>query len=395
MRIEKNTVLASLILILFSHAAFAQSPARFDSGMQVFNKANYGQAIKEFQAALEENPDSVESRFYYALSLYYDYRLDESRAEFSKVAEKYKDSPWGRSALSFIQAIDLGFYAPAPEKDLSGYLNISYDTDDNIAYNQIQVAEGEDTRTSGMLSLSYKPTIFSYKPISISCNSYGTMYYKNTDNNEYGGGGDASLYLPLLWGTFFSVSGGSVSDYLKYDPYYTSGYDEGRLTFNLFGENLAWTSIYGGSTNIYYASSAYEGYDSHDSRIGIRQNLNALIYLECQHKYSDTRSDNYAYMSDEYSIGATAPFILYSKFFVLVKYMNKLFLNDDPVGHDQRHDTSYSFDINVTKNIFKYLTLGLRYNYTMYESNLRKDQSVLGYGSYNDHILSLSISYVF
>jgi hypothetical protein len=221
------------------------------------------------------------------------------------------------------------------------------------------------------------------------------MYYKNTNNNEYGGNADASLYIPFFWGSFLTFSGGGLSDYLKYDPYYTGSYDECRLTFNIFGESLAWTSIYGGSSNIFYRSSTYEGFDSYDSKIGIRQNLSALIYVEYLHKLSDTRSEDFVYASDEYSIGAVAPFPFYHKLSIIAKYMNKLFLYEDSIALDNRHDSSYTFDVYLSKDLLEYLNYGLRYTFTAYTSNLLKDQTALGYGSYMDHILSLSFSYRF
>jgi len=395
MRITKNTILAALILLFFSFAAFAQSVSHFDAGMEAFDKNKYSEAVKEFKLSLDEYPDSIESRFYYALALYYTDKFDEARDEFKKIAIKTKDSPWGKSALSYIEAIDLGIYAPVPENDFAGYLTVSYDSDDNITYNPVLVAEGGDNRTYGQLSLSYKPTIFSSKPLSISCNSYGSMYYKNTNNNEYGGGSDASLYVPFFLGSFLTFSAGGLSDYLKYDPYYTGSYDECRLTFNLFGESLAWTSIYGGSSNTLYRSSAYEGYDCYDSKIGIRQNLNALMYVEYLNKLSDTRGEDFAYRSDEYSIGALAPFPWQHKLSIAVKYMNKFFLYEDSIGNDHRHDTSYTFDILISRDLIKCLTFGLRYTFTAYSSNLMKDESALGYGSYLDHVLSLSFSYKF
>ena len=395
MRIAKNAAAASIFLVIFSLVVFAQSLSHFDAGMEAFNKNKYGEAVKEFKLSLDEDPDSIGYRFYYALALYYTDKLDAAREEFNKVAEKAKDSPWGKTALSYIEAIDLGIYAPVPENDLGGYLNISYDSDDNITYNPVLVAEGGDNRTFGQLTLSYKPTIFSSKLLSISCNSYGSMYYKNTNYNEYGGGGDASLFLPFFWGSFLTLSGGSLSDYLKYDPYYAGSYDECRLTFNVFGESLAWTSIYGGSSNTLYRSSTYEGYDCYDSKIGIRQNLGALIYVEYLNKLSDTRGEDFAYRSEEYSIGALAPFPWQCKLSIVVKNMNKLFLNEDSIGKDRRHDTSYSFDIMISRDIIKSLTFGLRYTYTAYSSNLLKDESALGYGSYMDHLLSLSFSYKF
>jgi len=395
MRITKNTILAALILFFFSFSAFAQSLSHFDAGMEAFNKNKYGEAVKEFKLSVDEDPDSIGSRFYYALALYYTDKLDAARDEFKKVAEKAKDSPWGLSASSYIEAIDLSIYAPAPENDFGGNLNLSYDSDDNITYNPVLVAEGGDNRTYGQFSLVYKPTIFSSKPFSISCNTFGSMYYKNTNNNEYGGGSDASLYVPFFLGSFLTLSGGGLSDYLKYDPYYTGSYDECRLTLNVFGESLAWTSIYGGSSNTFYSSSPYEGYDCYDSKIGIRQNLNALMYVEYLNKLSDTRGEDFAYRSDEYSIGALAPFPWQHKLSMVVKYMNKFFLYEDSIGKDHRHDTSYSFDILISRDLIKCLTFGLRYTFTAYSSNLMKDESALGYGSYMDHVLSLSFSYKF
>ncbi|MFH1710363.1 MAG: hypothetical protein ABH860_04745 [bacterium] len=391
----RKVILTTLILLCFSFAVFAQSLSHFNAGMEAFDNNKYGEAVKEFKLSLEEDPDSIESRYYYAISLYYKDEFEGAKSEFKKVAEKANDSPWGRSALSYMEAIDLGVYAPSPEKDFGGYFLLTYDSDDNTAYNQAIVADGQDNRSSTQLSLVYKPVVLSSRPVAISLNSFGSTYYKNTDYNEYGGSADASFYVPFLWGSSFTLSCGSGLDYLKYDQYYTNDYAEGRFIFNLFGESPAWTSIYGGGSDIFYKLASYEVYDSRDSKFGIRQNLNSFVYFEYLNRFSDTRSDDFAYRSDEYSIGTVMPLPFYFKLSTVARYMNKFFLYEDSIGRESRYDTSSSLDLLLSRDIIKGLTLGLKYAVMLYSSNLDSDETALGYGSYVDHVLSLSFSYRF
>jgi hypothetical protein len=375
--------------------SYSQSLTHFDTGMVAFEKENYNEAAQEFSISLTEDQDNIGSRFYYALALYYSDKLSESRSEFVKVAQKAKDSPWGQSALSYVEAIDLGMFAPLPEKDFEGYFNLAYDSDDNVNLSPSFVAEGTDTRTSSQLSLVYKPTLFSYKPVSFSINGYGSQYYKNTSYNSSGGSTDISLYTPFILDSFFSMYYGSGINYLKYDPYYISDYYEGRLTLNFFSDSLAWTSVYYSGSKDLYRMTTYEPFDASNRTVGIRQNLNSLMYLQYENKALITRGDDYAYRSDEFSLSATAPFMFLHKFTITGTYINKNFIYDDSLAKQIRHDTAWVIDLNVIKDITRYLAFSLKYLITNNTSTLDKTQTALGYGSYLEHVVSLSFSYKF
>jgi len=391
----RDLFLLIIIMTLLTTIAIADTKSHMDIGMGLFNQGSYSDALGEFEVAFNESPDSVDAHFYYALALYYCDKLEQSRAEFRKIAKKEKDSPWGKASLQFIEAIDLNITAPEKEDDFDGVFILSYDSDDNITYNPSLVAEGGDTKTSAQMNITYKPVLLSYRPISFSLNPYAINYYRNPNYNMYGGSGDIVIYSPNFNGTYASLSYGSGTYYQKYDKYYLTDYIEARYNLNLIGLPGTWTTVYTGGTNNVYQMASYEAYDSYDSKVGIRQNLNLLMHVQYEGKFSRTRSDDYANHSNEFEIGAYAPFPYFHKLFITGKYINKQFLYDDSIGKDLRQDSSYIFDMYFSKEYIDSVTLGLRYTFTNYTSNLDKTQTALGYGSYQDRILSLSISYDF
>lgn len=373
----------------------AQPKSHFDSGIEEFKSDRYGAALKEFGAACQEDPNSVECRFYHALTLYYMDNMKEARAEFNMVAEKEKGSQWGIAARSYADSIDQGYFAPLPEKDFDGYINLSYETDDNVAYSPSLIAGKADNKSSALVSVSYDPLMFSLRPLSFSFSAYGLMYDKNTSYNLYGSSSDVLFRLPMPLESFATFSYGSGNYTMKNDPYYSADYIDARYTINAPAGSQTWTSIYVGGTNSLYKIDAYKGYDGYESRVGIRHDLNAMTYLQYDIKRSDTRSSDFVNIADEYSLGETINFPFFHKILAILKYTNKFYKYDDSIANDLRHDTSFGIDLIITKDITRYVSLGIKYIYTNNTSNLDSTSTALGYGSYINHVLSLSISYKF
>jgi len=395
----KYLILPLLILSILSITTMAQIGSQFgphfDSGMENFEKARYSTALQEFGSACRDNPDRVECRFYYALAMYYTDKLKEARSEFNKIAIEEKGSQWGIAARSYVEAIDNGYFAPLPGKDFNGYINLLYETDDNVTFAPSLVAEKADNKSSASVSVSYNPLIFSLRPLSFSYNVYGLWYDKNSNYDLNGSSSGVLFRLPLPLQSFATFSYGSGYYYLKNDPYYAADYIDARYTINAPAGSAAWTSIYVGGTNGRYKIASYVGYDGYESRIGVRQDLNAMTYLQYDLKSSDTRRDDFANMSSEYSLGQTIHFPYFHRLSAVIKYMDKLFEHDDLIANELRHDTSFGIDLSVTKDLTRYLGLEVKYDYTNYTSNLASDSTSLGYGSYVNHVLSLSISYKF
>lgn len=391
----KDFVLHLMILLILSVTVLAQTISHFDSGLDEFKNERYGPALKQFEVACQDNPHSVECRFYYALSLYYTDRLKEARSEFSKIVDDQKGSQWGIAARSYMDAIDMGYFAPLPEKDFDGYINLSYETDDNVAYSPFLIAAKADNKSSALLSVSYDPLIFSLRPLSFSCNLYGLIYDKNTNYNLDGGSSDVLFRLPLPMNSYATFSYGSGNYFLKNESYYSADYLDARYTINLPAGSQSWTSIYAGGTNSVYKIASYEGYDGYESRVGIRHDLNAMTYIQYDLKLLDTRSSNFANIANEISLGETFYFPFFHRLYTVIRYTNKPFKYDDSIANDLRHDTSFGIDIFIAKDITRYINLGIKYVYTNNTSNLENTNTALGYGSYIDHVLSLSISYKF
>lgn len=398
MTVPKKALIFFLAILIFSFSAAANVKSHFERGMAAFDRGAYSEAKKEFKASLKENPQSTEYRFYYALALYYTDDLKEARAEFKKISEESTYPDWRKAANSYIEAMDLGIFAPMPEKDIEGYLIIAFDNDDNITYGPTVVAGGQDNRSSSQLSVTYKPLFASFRPLSLSINANGSIYDKNTNYNMYGAGLDMALNVPLIWDSYGTLSYGSINRYLKYDLYYLSDYIEGRITFNPLPGILSDTSLYLGGANNLYKISTYEGYDGYETRFGLRQDLNSYLFVQYDYKASLTRQDDFSNRADEYSIGATIPFPLFHRLYITGKYTNKNFLYGDSISIDKkevRHDNSSVFDLLFSRDLMRGLTLGLRYIYTKYFSSLDSDNTALGYGSYVDHVVSVSIYYKF
>lgn len=382
-------------LVIFSSASIAQPGSHFDVGLQEFMSIDYLNALHEFELGCEDNPKSIECRFYHALSLYYLDRTNEARKEFQAIADEEKGSQWGLAAASYVYVIDLGYFAPLPEKDFNGCLNLSYETDDNITYSPFLVAAKADNKSSSLLSVSYNPLIFSHRPLSISYNAYGLLYDRNSSYDVYGGSLDIQYRHALPWESFATFLYDCGNYYLNLAPYYSVDYIEARYSINLPAASQSWTSLYIGGTNNFYKTDAYKGYNGYESKTGIRYDLSATTYFQYEMRMSATQSNDFANIADEYSLGETVIFPFFHRLYTVIKYTNKFFKYDDSIANELRHDSAFGINLSLSKDISRYWNLVFKYSYTNYTSNLGGANSALGYGSYKDHVLSLSILYKF
>jgi len=393
-----NRLLIVIFLIfLLSAAVTAETRSDFDLGMDAFNNGKYDLAVEKYKAALDSNPDELGYRYYYALALYYVGKMEDSRSEFQKVIAEGDDSAWAKTALFYVKDIDCGICAPRSEKDLEGSFVFMFENNDNVAYTPFFLEEAWDNRISAQLSGTYKPYLFSYRPVSVTINTYKSNYERNKIYDEYGGTGNISLNLPPIFRTFLTFTVGKGSYYQAYAPYFTSDYFEGALTFNMLPEARTWTTVYIGSSTNLYQNPSYEalGYDSNNANFGVRQNLNALMYVQYDNKRTSTKNDDYDNLSDEYSVGAAIPLPFFFKLFISETLINKGYLNYDSIGLKKRRDTSYVFDFYLSREFWRALTLGTRITVTNNTCNLDKSQTALGYGSYVGHVFSVSMTYIF
>jgi len=383
-------------MLMIACAAFGeQGKSHFDSGMELFNKNEYSKALDEFKASYKEDPASIESHFYYALALYYCDRFKEARSEFKEIYDKGKGDQWGMASKSYMDSIDMGYFAPYPERDFEGLMTLSFENDDNTTYGPSVAAGKADIRSMALLSLTYKPLIYSFRPLLLSYNLFGSIYDKNTAFNMYGGGPNISLSLPLPFESIISMLYGSDGYNLKGDPYYVSDYTEANYAINFPAGSPSWTSFYLDGANNKYKIASYEVYDGRESKFGVRHDMNAMTYMQYEYRASITRGDDFSCRSHEYSMGETIFFPYFHKLSMVLRYMLKGFLFDDSLARERRNDTSFGMDFSVTKDMSRYLNLEIKYAYTNYVSNLESSNSALGYGSYIDHVLSLLISYKF
>ncbi|MFC1767670.1 tetratricopeptide repeat protein [Candidatus Margulisiibacteriota bacterium] len=392
----KKIIVFLLVTLCLSAFAHAQIKTDFDYGMEAFEEGNYERATKDFKTAFKKNPEEIGFRFYYALALYYSGRMKEAEQEFKKVVDHNPASPWAKSAKAYLKNIYLGIEAPEPENDFGGYLSFSYDNDDNIAYSAFAMADGYDNRLSTNFLIAYKPSIYSYKPISFSFSTLKTSYEKNTAYNDHGWGSGISLNIPLPASTFATLTYDNKRYFQDPDAAYFNTDDlETGLMFKVFPGDPQWTTIYIGNTNTLYQNPTYEAYNSFDTKFGIRQQLSTVVYVQYEGKASHAKDPDYENVSDEYTIGAFIPLPYFHKLYISQTYINKHFAYNDSVGGRRRQDSMYIYDFYGYREYFDDFTLGLRYTITNNTSNLDKSQTALSYGSYVGNVLSLLISYNF
>lgn len=396
MKIKIFTLLLAAFL-LTAGSSYAQTSQSFNLGMDALNNARYSQAVKDFKAALDENPDDIGYRFYYALALYYSGDLNGAKLEFQKIVKDSGSSSWGKTSAAYIKYIDFGIHAPKPQNDIKGSLTLLYESNDNMAYTPYLIEGGWDKKSFAQISTTFQPMMFSSRPLSFTLNGFGSAYDINKSYNEYGGSGDMTLNIPLFFGTLMTLSLGRENYYQTQEAaaYYTNDFSDALLVFNLFPELQTWTSVFAGRSYLAYSDVSFEGYSGDNWVYGIRQNLNMLTYIEYNNKNSKTKSTDYTYISDEYSVGATIPMPHLFKLFISEKFINKGFLYPDSIGGKKRHDTAYIFDFFLSRQWDQCLTLGARYTYTNYSSNLDKAHTALSYGSYTGHVFSISLAWDF
>lgn len=89
----------SIILISFIFIALLNKPAiaqPFYACKDLYKGRKYNAASKCFYQRINENSNDVESRFWYAASLYYDRQLSLSYAQYNYIAQKYPNSNIGK-----------------------------------------------------------------------------------------------------------------------------------------------------------------------------------------------------------------------------------------------------------------------------------------------------------
>lgn len=374
--------------------ALCANTSHFQEGLSAFDEKNYELAAIEFKASIDNDNSGTSGKFYYAACLYFLGRDNEAKELFLEIYRSERFSEWGASSASYIEAIELGIPAPEPEKDLMAYINLTCDSEDNITYDPIDIAGGEDTRTTGQLYVSYRPVIFGSRYLGISLNSYAAQYQKNSKYDLAGTSGDISFNSSLFEGSYFSCTWGKGVFTQKMSPYYNNDYLDARVMVSQ-NNGASWTSLYVNGSQSIYDTSTYEGYDGITSSVGIRQDLNPLMYILYEKRSYIARVSDFSNRSDEIEVGATSPAPFACKLTITARLVNKLYLYGDPLSpfDDARHDTSNTFDILLSREIIKNLTVGLKYTSILLRSNLEKTESSLGYGSYDDHIVSLSLSY--
>jgi hypothetical protein len=383
-----------MVLPAFCDTSSLETTSHYMQGLHAFDEKNYELASVEFKASIDNEKAGTPGKFYYAACLYYLGRYQEAKEIFLSIYNSDRFSEWGSSASTFIESIDLGIPAPEQEKDLMAYINVAYDSEDNISYNALHAVSGADTRTSYQLYGAYKPRVSDRSHAGFSLNAYSAQYGKNTKYNMSGTSGDISMNTKLVEGAYFSLTWGTGAYDMNSSSYCKVNYMDSRVMFSQ-NNGASWTTIYLNGSNNSYGTVSYEGLDGPVSTVGIRQDLNPLMYVLYEKKASITRISDYSNRSDEIEVGATSPAPFSCKLSVSARLINKLYLDDDPLSPtgDVRHDTSNTFNLLLSRELISNLILGVKYTSLISNSNLDKLESTLGYGSYSDHVISLSLSY--
>jgi hypothetical protein len=269
-----------------------------------------------------------------------------------------------------------------------GSAGFSYSYDDNASYNPIRVAEGADNKTTTFLRLT-----FNYQSLAFNLNGYRYLYAKNQEFNSQG------IVLGLKWShkTPKGVTLSLMSDFSSFkkdgQDYYDTYYYRLHTTFK--PPSLGWTMFYLGYLIGDYRLEAYEPLSYKETSLGFRQyligNLNFLVELS----QSLAERGDYSYSAKELGV---------NYFFVLPggiecslsdQILGKDFLAEDYYAGIKRHDQKNSFEVNLSKKLWFDFALSLRYQFIVNHSNLSKENSVLGYGSYEENIISAGLSKFF
>jgi hypothetical protein len=276
----------------------------------------------------------------------------------------------------------------AESKWVEGSAGFSYSYDDNVTYNPIRVAEGVDQKTTTFLRLT-----FNYQPLAFNLSGYRYLYAKNQEFNSQG------VVLGLKWShqtpkgivlslmsdfSFFKKDG---QDY--YDTYYY------RLHTTFKPASLGWTMLYFGYLIGDYRIEVYKPLSYRETSLGFRHYLigNLSFFVELSQSLAE-RGD-YSYSAKE--IGVHHFFTLPGGIECSIsdQYLWKDFLSEDYYAGIIRHDQKNSFEIYFSKRFWFDFALGLRYQFIVNRSNLSKENSVLGYGSYEESIVSAALSKFF
>ncbi len=83
------------IFILFTTVKIGYC-SDFNTCLILYNDQKYGQSSKCFYHIISSNPNDIQSRFYYAASLYFDRQYNLSYAQYNYIAQKYPNTQIGK-----------------------------------------------------------------------------------------------------------------------------------------------------------------------------------------------------------------------------------------------------------------------------------------------------------
>lgn len=270
---------------------------------------------------------------------------------------------------------------------LEGLVGVSYSYDDNVSYNPIKVAEGIDNKTT-----SYFRITFNYPLLSFNFNYYDYAYAKRKEFNTNG----------YVVGLKFSKNESDANFSLGCDfssfkkegrNYYATRYLEARSTFRLLGGN--WSSVYFGQLLGDYAQEDYKPLSYKENILGIKYYLIGNLNLTIELIQSLAERDDYSYDAKIAKISHSFDLPSGIECSVSDSYLLKDFLFEDALGGVKRKDQRNTIDFSFSKEFFRGLNLNLRYQFIINRSNLNPDTSVLGYGSYEESIVSIGLSKIF
>ncbi len=119
-----KTILTLICSISFISTAFSAN--YYHAGKTEYEKSNYQQANLLFQKAIEQTPDNLKYRYYYAQSLIQIYKLEKAQQEYQKIIELAPNSEEARLSLlgiyklqSFIKKRNNYASSSSPKKPLS------------------------------------------------------------------------------------------------------------------------------------------------------------------------------------------------------------------------------------------------------------------------------------
>lgn len=90
-KVQMNSLLAFSIVFLLSCTTVFAAQSELDTAKQSYNKHNYTQAIKEFEAIVRKNPSNADAHYYLALSYMNTRQTSKAKSEFEWVSKNGKE----------------------------------------------------------------------------------------------------------------------------------------------------------------------------------------------------------------------------------------------------------------------------------------------------------------